>query len=321
MNAPQIPEDEALRRRSLYELDILDSGTEEAYDRVTRTAARLFEVPIALVSLVDANRQWFKSRCGLEACETRRDISFCGHTILSETPLVVEDASRDLRFSDNPLVIGEPSIRFYAGQPLETPDGSRIGTLCLIDRKPREFGSEELLALKDLGGIIENLLAIRLQTTRDELTGISNRRGFHCLARKYLNASSRSALPMSLIYFDLDNFTAINENHGRAAGDRALQLFATAMEDTFRKADVLGRLGGDEFVALMWNAMPTYANVALQRFREALAEMSELENTDFDIDFSAGIVPMTHGQPGEIERLIEAASRLRYQEKRQRAAG
>ncbi len=321
MKAPEIPEEEASRLRSLYELNILDSAQEDAYDRVTRTASRLFDVPIALVTLVDADRQWFKSRCGLDACETHRDISFCGHTILSDEPLVVTDARLDQRFHDNPLVTGEPGIRFYAGHPVQTPDGNRIGTLCLIDREPRSFSSDNLLALVDLAGIIESELTMRVQTTRDDLTGICNRRGFNCLAGKYLNASARSSLPMALIYFDLDEFKAINDTYGHAAGDLALQLFASALEECFRDADVVARLGGDEFVALMWNAKPAYAEVALERLRETLAEASSHLEKGFDIKFSAGVIPVKQGHHRHIERLLEAADQQMYLEKRQRLSG
>ena len=131
MKSPPLPPDESARIEALRALDVLDTQTEERFDRITRIAKNLFGVSIALVGLVDEHRQWFKSRQGLEASETPRDISFCGHAILGEEIFVVPDASLDPRFSDNPLVTGEPKIRFYAGYPLALPSGCKVGTLCI----------------------------------------------------------------------------------------------------------------------------------------------------------------------------------------------
>jgi len=118
MQQPAIPDNETQRLAALHALDVLDTPPEERFDRITRIAARLMDVPICLVTLVDANRQWFKSCIGLDASETPRDISFCGHAILAPEALVIPDAAADPRFADNPLVAGEPRIRFYAGEPL-----------------------------------------------------------------------------------------------------------------------------------------------------------------------------------------------------------
>jgi PAS domain S-box-containing protein len=152
-------DDEAHRLQVLFNLDILDTPAEERFDRLTRLASRLFNVPIALVSLVDANRQWFKSRQGLAVAQTDRSASFCSHAIQQDKVMVVEDALRDPRFVENPLVTGAPGIRFYAGSPLAAPDGTRVGTLCLIDRAPRTFSEEEAMALRDLAAIVANELA------------------------------------------------------------------------------------------------------------------------------------------------------------------
>ena len=137
----------------LRDLRLLDSPPEERFDRLTRLAVRLFGVKTALVSLVDHERQWFKSRQGLDALETPRNISFCGHAILNNGPFVIEDASKDARFADNPLVTGEPCIRFYAGMPLKGPNGHMVGTFCLIDPVARSFGDGDLAALRDLAAV------------------------------------------------------------------------------------------------------------------------------------------------------------------------
>ena len=158
MLKPVRPPDETKRLAALDALKILDTAPEERFDRITRVAAHLFDVPIALVSLVDKNRQWFKACYGLDASETSRDISFCGHAILSDKTLVIPDAWQDERFFDNPLVTDAPHIRFYAGQPLILPGGSKIGTLCLIDRQPRQWNNEDSKLLQDLAATVENEL-------------------------------------------------------------------------------------------------------------------------------------------------------------------
>ena len=155
MRKPEFPADEEQRLQALRELKVLDTPAEERFDRLTRIASAIFKTPISLVSMVDKDRQWFKSRQGLDATETPRDISFCGHAILGDEVFYVPNALEDERFADNPLVAGAPDIRFYAGAPLATPDGHRVGTLCVIDSKPHEHSAEELQVLRDLGDCIE----------------------------------------------------------------------------------------------------------------------------------------------------------------------
>lgn len=155
MQKPQFPADEAQRLQALRALKVLDTLPEERYDRLTRIARQMFKTSITLVSLVDAERQWFKSRQGLETIETPRDISFCGHAILENRIFYVSDATQDPRFADNPLVVGAPNIRLYAGAPLSTVDGHRVGVLCIIDNQPRCLTAEELQALRDLADCVE----------------------------------------------------------------------------------------------------------------------------------------------------------------------
>jgi diguanylate cyclase (GGDEF)-like protein/PAS domain S-box-containing protein len=146
------------RIKALHALRVLDTPQEDRFDRFTRIAAAAFDAPIVLVSLVDAKRQWFKSRTGLDACETPRSMSFCSHAVALDDLLVVPDTRLDERFADNPLVVGAPFIRFYAGQPVHSVDGQALGTLCIIDQQPRQFGDLEKRMLRDLAQMVQDEL-------------------------------------------------------------------------------------------------------------------------------------------------------------------
>lgn len=156
-----LPPDERERQLELDRLGIIDTPGEERFDRIVKLASKLFDTPIAYVSLLDGDRQWFKSRLGMPQEQTSRQSSFCGHTILQEGPLVVSDARRDMRFAGNPLVISPPFVRFYAGQPIRGPRGFKVGTLCVLDTKARTCSVEEIAILKDLGALVEHELAMR----------------------------------------------------------------------------------------------------------------------------------------------------------------
>lgn len=173
MRAPDTPQNETQRLAALHALQVLDTPLDKAFERMTQLARDLFDVPIALVSLVDEERQWFKSHQGLEICETSRELSFCAHAVAIDAPLIIEDTLHDERFIDNPLVEGLPRIRFYAGYPLRPTDGMAIGTLCLIDRQPRDFSPRDLKLLESLAGQVEELL--RQHKLQMQLTDTAHR--------------------------------------------------------------------------------------------------------------------------------------------------
>jgi GAF domain-containing protein len=164
---------EAARLEALKDYRILDTEAEQSYDDITFLAAQLCEVPIALISLVDADRQWFKSRFGLDVSETSRDVSFCAHAILGDKTLVVKDAREDERFRDNALVCSEPNIVFYAGVPLCTPSGARIGSLCVIDRRPRDLSGVQIRSLETLAHQV--VLQLELKRVTDQLASALQR--------------------------------------------------------------------------------------------------------------------------------------------------
>ena len=175
MREPEVPRAEAARIAVLHALQILDTSAEERFDRITRIAAAVFDVPIALVTLIDEDRQWFKSRLGIDVDETPREISFCAHTINETEPLVVSDTALDVRFTGNPLVEAGPKVRFYAGQAVRTADGFAVGTLCIADTVPRSFDTAESDLLADLAALVEQeLVATNLTWTVEELLAVTD---------------------------------------------------------------------------------------------------------------------------------------------------
>jgi GAF domain-containing protein len=162
-----LPRNEIERLNALHALQILDTPPEEHFDAVARLAQRAFDIPVALVSMLDADRQWFKARCGIDFESTARELAFCNYTILSEEPLIVEDATRDPRFAANPFVTGEPGIRFYAGAPLVLEPGICVGTLCVVAVKPRQFTDEQRKTLRDLARTV--VAHLRLHEARAEV--------------------------------------------------------------------------------------------------------------------------------------------------------
>lgn len=315
MKAPATPTDETLRLNTLRSLDVLDSLGEERFDRLTRMARHMFKVPIALVSLVDEKRQWFKSCVGLDVSETPREISFCGHAILGEDVFVIADTLEDERFADNPLVLQEPHIRFYAGCPIKVANGSRIGTLCIIDRQPRDFSPEDNELLKDLATMVEQELTAVQLATLDEMTCLTNRRGFMGVANKILALCVRNQIPATLAFIDLNNFKIINDQYGHAEGDRALVDFSTQLAAAFRSSDVVARLGGDEFVVLFTGTSRQHAEKTVTKFSASLEQQYEKADGRYQLSFSYGLVDYNHHAYPSVEDFLEQADLLMYEHK------
>jgi len=270
MQIAAIPVNESARAASLRALHVLDTPHEERFDRLTRIARRLFDAPIALVSLVDTNRQWFKSCVGLAVSETSRDVSFCAHAILQDDIFVIPDALLDERFADNPLVVDDPHIRFYAGCPLSLPNGSTLGTLCIIDRVPRQFSDDDRAILRDLAKLAEHELAGLQHAITDPLTGMSNRSGFRMLAGQTLKVCNRLGKPVSLLYFDVASADPGADSLVGVPTETALQAFAAILLETFADFDVIGRLGDEQFGVLSSQVRDVESGTSVSRLRLAV---------------------------------------------------
>lgn len=320
MITPATPINETIRLDTLRSLKLLDTAPVERFDRLTRVTQRLFGVSTALISLVDVDRQWVLSHQGPVADEIPRQVSFCGHTVLGDDVLVVPDALLDERFHDNPLVTGEPGIRFYAGCPLTLPNGSKVGTLSLFDALPRTLDESELGLLRDLTRIAEQEIAAEQMATRDELTRLSNRRGFMSLGQSSLSLCARLERPTWLHYFDLDDFKQINDNLGFAEGDRALAAFAKLLVKTFRNTDVVGRLGGDEFVVLVTNCSEEASQAAVKRLQKAVDKHNASSGLDYTLKFSVGAVQYQPLRHTSLDSMLADADTLMQARKRQQKA-
>jgi len=332
MIEPALPTNELLRLNELRELGILDSPIEPSFDAITRTAQRVFGVDIVAVSLVDESRQWFKSIVGLDACETGRDVSFCGHAILSDEIMCVPDASKDERFFDNPLVTEEPKIRFYAGCPVELSPGNRLGTLCIIDQKPRELTEEDAHALKDLALMVETALAcyahscarnqllsrcklVERQARVDSLTRVLNRRG----GEEVLDYVFKEKAPSRFIgvgLIDVDHFKEINDQHGHEVGDLYLQKFASVLVSSCREGDEVIRWGGDEFVVVFNSSDVASVSAMFNRLhREITSSSLQVGELNIPLEASIGVATCACNSCDIWKDVIEAADSAMYKAK------
>jgi diguanylate cyclase (GGDEF)-like protein len=344
MISARIPANESQRLEALAQYHILDTLDEQAYDDITFLASQICGVPIALVSLIDKDRQWFKSKIGIDVTETSRDIAFCAHAILEpETLMMVPDTAQDFRFADNPFVTSEPHIRFYAGAPLVTPGGDALGTLCVIDKKPRDLTelqrralsalSRQIVAQLELRKALDHL-AIRVQESieyeeklesyqrklelinaslevdsqTDKLTGLSNRRHFDEILLEEFDRAARRERPLSIMLIDVDNFKSFNDTFGHSAGDETLRRVARLLTDNKRLQDFVARYGGEEFVVLLPNTLEEGAMILAERIRKGV------QNYKWDlrpITISVGVCTFT-GTEHTVAQYIEVADGALY---------
>lgn len=309
--------DEPARLAALKRLAVLDSEPEEPFENVVALVRTVLDVPMAAVSLLDEERQWFKARSGLDATETPRDVSFCTHAIRQREPMIIPDATKDPRFAANPLVLGGPEIRSYAGIPLQTPDGYNIGSLCAIDTRARNFSPSEIATLAKFARIVVDELELRRIAGRDQLTGAHTRRGFIERANQELERFRRYDRPASLTMVDIDHFKSINDTHGHPVGDKVLREFADRLRKAARPNDLLGRLGGEEFALLMPETSAEEAMAAADRFREEIAArvFTPAPGIELRVTASFGIAQADVGV-ADAEGWIAAADAPLYEAKR-----
>jgi len=316
MTSPPIPDNEQKRQEAVRALALLDTPQEERFDRYTRFAQRLFDVPISYIGLIDADRQWFKSIQGFDLDESPREMSFCAHTIVGHETLMVPDTHLDERFKNSPIVVNPPHIRFYAGMPLATEDGYNVGTFCIADTRARVLNEEDLALFHDLGAMLETEFQTQTMATTDELTGLSNRRGFRAIAEQAVAMCLRLKRPATLMFFDLDGFKQVNDDFGHAAGDQVLYDIGKLMIREFRNSDVIARLGGDEFCVLLTGT--NTENIDRPLLNLELALESENEKRDYSVGYSVGTVPLDVEKHKSVDDLLLEADAAMYRQKKAR---
>ena len=344
----ELPKDEAERLEALRRYDILDTGAEQAYDDLTRLAAHIAGTPIALISLIDEDRQWFKSKIGIDVTETPRDVAFCAHAILKpEETMVVPDATRDLRFSDNPAVTGNLGVRFYAGTPLLTPDRQPLGTLCVVDYHPRQMEPERVAALETLSRqvvaqlelhrvaielkqeianrdvYLEQLQGYQLDLEKsnlelqrasltDGLTRVANRAAFDRRLEEEVYRAKRYKAELSLVMLDVDKFKEYNDSFGHPAGDGVLQEVARLLRSRARPSDLVARYGGEEFAVILTTTGRDSARSVAESLR-ATIEGGVFPNRPITV--SVGVAALG-GQIADPDTLLQAADKALYAAKR-----
>jgi diguanylate cyclase (GGDEF)-like protein len=303
---------EEARLAALRSCNILDTAPEPAFDLITRLAQIALKMPTVMVSLVDLDRQWFKSKQGLDVAETDRSISFCTHAIAQDEPFIVTDASIHPLFCNNPLVVGEPHIRAYVGIPLKMRDGLKIGTLCAVDFQPRALSTAEIDILSGLGRMVVDQIELRRLAITDPLTGALTRRGFEAEIDRELRRAKRSKRPFSLIVVDVDHFKSVNDRYGHASGDIVLQSVVGQIKQELRASDCVARLGGEEFVIAMPETDLDGARALAERIREKIAgTVVQRQSQSIAVTASFGIASHD-GSDGHWAATLEKADAALY---------
>jgi diguanylate cyclase (GGDEF)-like protein len=304
-----IPGDEQQRQRALERYGVLDTDADDHLQRLVRLAARVMETPIALISLVDGDRQWFLARHGLDASETPRQMAFCAHAICAEEALVVPDARLDPRFCTNPLVTGPPAIRFYAGAVLQSPEGYNLGTLCVIDQTPRQLSRFQVETLQDLAQLVLRELELRRLTTLCPISGALRRDVFLALAGRELSRRADRPGEVVLLLLDLDNFEMINHNWGLAAGDQVLRAVATVIQASLRPGELCGRFGDDSFALLLLGTDLDQARLRGEALRQEVGALKGVfSSAGHRLRLSGGLTLAAPGETGP-EPLLTRAER------------
>jgi diguanylate cyclase (GGDEF)-like protein len=302
--------DEQGRQLALDRLAVTDTAPEGPFEQIVELVKATFSVPICAVSLIDHDRQWFKAFRGLQVDQTPREIAFCDHAIRAEQPFAVEDATSDPRFCNNPLVLGAPFIRSYLGCPLKMPDGYIVGTLCIIDQKPRSFSEQEIAILCHFANLVIGELELRTIAYTDVLTKMLSRRAWRAGVEKELDRTLRSSGTLSTLMIDLDHFKQVNDRFGHETGDRVLKKAAQVINANIRRHDLAGRLGGEEFVVCLVGAPLETAVAIADRIREQVAALAFEELSDLHCTTSVGVAELVPGE--DLDSLLRRADEALY---------
>jgi len=320
---PAIPDFESSRLEELYALNILDSGKEERFDRFTKLVSEIFQVPIAVVSLVDSNRQWFKSCVGLPVDNTSREVSFCGHALFEKEILIVNNASQDKRFAENPLVIGDPNIRFYAGAVLHGPTGQPLGTLCIIDKEPRELSQQQQDQLIQFAHLIEHELvynyyldevrrAVEKSLYFDSLTGLPNKRLLNERLAQAIQSGSSDQI-IAVIALRINRIKDLENTFSHQASEAIIHEMAVRLRKIFEKDNTIAKLDEDTFLIFLMNIKSNLIVQQLNKFIDVVKIPFHFKNEKHTITCNIGVSLYPFDAKNEKNLISHAVYALRSQ--------
>lgn len=319
----ETPRNEEQRLMALRMHEILYTLPEPEFDALARIAAQLFSAPMAAITLMDASRQWFKAKVGLNFSQLDRADAICAHLInVPAQPLVINDLTHDTRFAGNPMVTGEPHWRFYAGTPLLDSAGLPLGTLAIFDTHPRAFSSTQIGLLHDMAVTIMTAIAARRRAMdlkrlalTDDLTGIANRTQFDLANATEMNVLLRTGIPYTVVCLDLDGFKSVNDNFGHGCGDHVLREVAQRLNRQLRSGDLVARLSGDEFGIVARNCDKKTAKTMLDRLERVLMQPIQLASGHLvQVGISRGIHTASE-QDDSAEGVFQKADKALYHSK------
>ena len=342
----ELPINEAARLEALLNYQILDTLPEDAYDDITLLASEICGTPMAAVSLIDSTRQWFKSKVGLAIPETARDNAFCAHAILEPDITIVSDTEADERFADNPLVTGEPWIRFYAGAPLLTQKGEALGTLCVIDQVQRTLTEKQINSLRALSRQVMAQMELRRhvglqeknqqilkeyqdtlertnamlqqQSLTDDVTGFNNTRFLHQYLDRCLSPTPGELEKLTLVFFDMDNFKQVVDKHGHLLGAKVLKEVAEVVHSYLDTEDRIVRYGGDEYIVILPGQAGEDAHSKTEAIRKGISSTPylQLEEIHLRVTASFGLATFPNDARDK-KQLLMAADQCLFKSKKE----
>lgn len=295
MVRPGKPVNEVHRLFALRSYELLDSAPETNFNSVVQLAAKLTGASMSLISLIDSDRQWFKARFGCDLAETPRDQAFCAHAILGQGELfVVPDTHQDPRFAENPLVLGGPQIRFYAGQPLVNPEGMALGTLCVLDPRPRDLSDDQRYTLQVLATSLMTTLELRRSTRIDPVTCLLNRAAFDTALEEALATLKRTMRPFLLLQLELDGMTQLAARDGTEAADQLLREVGRTLIALLDETDIAARIEAGRF-AILTGVRPDTTDL-VSRIRRAVTGALAVRGPS--VTASIGVVAFSRRRTG-----------------------
>jgi diguanylate cyclase (GGDEF)-like protein len=322
-----------LKLANIHTLDLFYTPIEERFERITRIARRALHAPVAAISLLNEDKQWFKSAAGWGISELPRDQAICRLTVEANQIVTINDTLADPRVAKLPIVMGSPRFRAYAGHPLIDDQGTCLGTFCVFDLKPREFAPVDRQTLTDLAALAQRELfsehlstahaaltsklgMARREALMDPLTHLWNRRGASVLLNGAFASADQRGTSLALALLDLDNFKRINDTRGHQTGDEVLRRVASRLLSTVRGDDAICRLGGDEFLVLMADTDATIAARVAERIRHAITDTPvPTRDGAVPVSVSVGVTVRKPRETAAVDALLERADQALMESK------